>query len=145
MHLTRSVMILEPISDATLRAKQLVGAFIDIAKLPLNRLHQKEETKLHASAPELTLVGSSTPSEPAKPKQRKGPKGPNPLSVKKKKPSVIAEPPPPSIDSRPAGGKRKAEHDDLEFAATKRKRKRRKRAVVEIDQSENTVLNTPSQ
>jgi U3 small nucleolar RNA-associated protein 23 len=85
----------------------------------------------------LALVGSSTPSEPAK--KRNGPKGPNPLSVKKKKPSAVADPPQPSIDSRPAGGKRKADHDDLEFVATKRKRKRRKRAVVETDHSgENT-------
>ncbi|KAG6845979.1 hypothetical protein H0H87_011027 [Tephrocybe sp. NHM501043] len=61
-------MVLEPPSDLTLETKSAM-----------------EEKALHPSASDLTLVGPSTSTEI--PKKRKGPKGPNPLSVKKKKPT----------------------------------------------------------
>ncbi|KAI0735249.1 Fcf1-domain-containing protein, partial [Earliella scabrosa] len=67
VHMNRSVMILEPPSDATLRAKALA-----------------EEQALHPTAPEAAKLPTAAPSEPPK-KKKKGPKGPNPLSVKKKK------------------------------------------------------------
>jgi len=66
VHVNRSVMVLEPPSDATLKTKEM-----------------KEEEALHPSAPDMALAGASTVAEPVR-KRKKGPKGPNPLSVKKK-------------------------------------------------------------
>ncbi|OJT11822.1 rRNA-processing protein utp23 [Trametes pubescens] len=66
VHMNRSVMILEPPSDATLRVKALA-----------------EEKALHPSAPEAATLPTTAPEE--RPKKKKGPKGPNPLSVKRKK------------------------------------------------------------
>ncbi|KAF9015335.1 Fcf1-domain-containing protein [Cyathus striatus] len=67
IHVNRSVMVLEPPSDATLKEKQL-----------------NEERSLHATGSDIALVESPKP-EDTKPRKRKGPKGPNPLSMKKKK------------------------------------------------------------
>ncbi|KAG1755104.1 Fcf1-domain-containing protein [Suillus paluster] len=64
VHINRTVMVLEPPSEATLKAKELT-----------------EEQSLRPSAPELATVPQVKPVQ----KKRKGPKGPNPLSVKKKK------------------------------------------------------------
>lgn len=64
VHINRAVMVLEPPSEATLKAKEL-----------------NEEQSLRPSAPELATVPRDTPVS----KKRKGPKGPNPLSIKKKK------------------------------------------------------------
>jgi len=132
VHLTRSVMVLEPISDVTLRAKE-----------------NKEELKLHATAPEL----ASTPVEPAR--KRKGPKGPNPLSVKKKKSSLVSGRQQPITqttipDSRLCGRKRSADDDGSDrgagnsdnvgvMYASGKKRKRRKKAVVEIEQIQEKI------
>ncbi|THH20248.1 hypothetical protein EW146_g1096 [Bondarzewia mesenterica] len=69
LHINRSVMILEPPSDTTLRAKQL-------AEQQSLAPSTSESAKLKAAAP--------PQPEPLK-KKKKGPKGPNPLSVKKKK------------------------------------------------------------
>ncbi|KIK71200.1 hypothetical protein GYMLUDRAFT_211186 [Collybiopsis luxurians FD-317 M1] len=68
VHINRSVMILEPPSGATLRAKAL-----------------KEQGALNSttSAEKALLTSSSTVTEP--PKKRLRSKGPNPLSVKKRK------------------------------------------------------------
>ncbi|KZV75574.1 PIN domain-like protein [Peniophora sp. CONT] len=71
VHVNRSVMILEPPSDATLRVKALAEAN---ALAPST----SEAAQLKAAAPT---------SEPPKAKKKKGPKGPNPLSMKKKKAS----------------------------------------------------------
>ncbi|EAU92890.2 hypothetical protein CC1G_03677 [Coprinopsis cinerea okayama7 len=131
IHINRSVMVLEPPSDATLRAKLLA-----------------EEKSLHASGSDLTLVQATAPKEEPK-KKKKGPKGPNPLSVKKKK----TQPTPPKAKTSDNGknsskgaelGKRKREedddHDDVggDHAGTtdgagttgeaKKKRKRRRKA-----------------
>jgi U3 small nucleolar RNA-associated protein 23 len=75
---------------------------------------QTEEQKLHASAPDLALVGTSAAVQEEKFKKRKGPKGPNPLSVKKKKTTDMSKPStqkkPPATDEKvKAGTKRKAE------------------------------------
>lgn len=68
LHINRSVMILEPPSDTTLRAK-----------------HFAEQQSLAPSTSEIGKLKAAAPvSEPAK-KKKKGPKGPNPLSIKKKK------------------------------------------------------------
>ncbi|KAF9514234.1 hypothetical protein BS47DRAFT_1259450, partial [Hydnum rufescens UP504] len=74
VHINRVVMIIEPPSDATLRAKSLVSP--ELAKI-----------KTSTPTAQTTSTPSTTdPSTPPQNKKRKsGPKGPNPLSVKKKK------------------------------------------------------------
>ncbi|KAG8929908.1 hypothetical protein FRC02_004885 [Tulasnella sp. 418] len=66
VHINRSVLVLEPPSEATKSRKAEI-----------------EEADLHASASEV-LSNPTTKEQPTQPKRR-GPKGPNPLSVKKKK------------------------------------------------------------
>ncbi len=106
---------------------------------------QAEDQKLHATAPDLALVGPSTAEE--QPKKRKGPKGPNPLSIKKKKtndPPATPKPKPPksstNIDVKSSVGvKRKAEvlSDDerdgednkLIPQSSSKKRKRKRKAA----------------
>ncbi|KAK1223796.1 hypothetical protein PQX77_013320 [Marasmius sp. AFHP31] len=107
VHINRSVMVLEPPSDATIAAKR-----------------EDEEKALRAPAP---VHNIHTASEPP-PKKRKGPKGPNPLSVKKK-----AEPTPPkkAQDTATKVGEKRKREDDNETAegdggpVKKRKRKRK--------------------
>ncbi|PPQ89601.1 hypothetical protein CVT25_012346 [Psilocybe cyanescens] len=138
VHINRSVMVLEPPSDATLKAKEAT-----------------EDSKLHASAPDLALVPLVVPEQ--RPVKRKGPKGPNPLSVKKKKVCEAAKPgknlP---VKSQAAqvtiGSKRKADDDEddsdqgsdgavqgpLPIAATaasKRRKRRRKNKIVSESQT----------
>jgi len=67
VHVNRSVMVLEPPSDATMKTKEAA-----------------EEQALHPSAPDLALISSTSTVEPLR-KKKKGPKGPNPMSMKKKK------------------------------------------------------------
>ncbi|KAG1757392.1 Fcf1-domain-containing protein [Suillus lakei] len=88
VHINRAVMVLEPPSEATLKAKELT-----------------EEQSLRPSTPELATVPQDKPVL----KKRKGPKGPNPLSVKKKKkfPEVSARPSP----------KNKVKSSDTPFSA----------------------------
>ncbi|KAM5535389.1 hypothetical protein V8D89_010911, partial [Ganoderma adspersum] len=69
VHMNRSVMILEPVSDATLRAKAL-----------------EEEKALRPTEPEAAKLTATTSAPTEPPCKKKGPKGPNPLSMKKKKP-----------------------------------------------------------
>ncbi|KAI0348620.1 Fcf1-domain-containing protein, partial [Trametopsis cervina] len=68
IHVNRSVMILEPPSDATIRAK-----------------NSTEQQSLMPSSSELAQLAPASGAEEPPKKKRKGPKGPNPLSVKKKK------------------------------------------------------------
>ncbi|KIY45422.1 Fcf1-domain-containing protein, partial [Fistulina hepatica ATCC 64428] len=68
VHVNRSVTILEPPSDVTLRHKALT-----------------EDQAQEASTSERALVAPVDGNAPPPRKKRKGPKGPNPLSVKKKK------------------------------------------------------------
>ncbi|KAG2129947.1 PIN domain-like protein [Suillus clintonianus] len=74
IHINRAVMVLEPPSEATLKAKELT-----------------DEQSLHSSVPKL----ATALQDKLVPKKRKGPKGPNPLSVKKKQkyPEASARPP----------------------------------------------------
>ncbi|KAI0036703.1 Fcf1-domain-containing protein [Vararia minispora EC-137] len=102
LHLNRTVLILEPPSDATLRAKALA-----------------EQNALAPSASEAANLKSAT-VDPQPKKKKKGPKGPNPLSVKKKKTSVPAPsgPKPPPHDAASAGQKRKRNDDVAAEAPT---------------------------
>ncbi|KAI0307858.1 PIN domain-like protein [Multifurca ochricompacta] len=67
VHITRSVMILEPASDSTLRAKQ-----------------RAEQEALAPSTSERAMLKAATPQAKPVLKKKKGAKGPNPLSMKKK-------------------------------------------------------------
>lgn len=67
VHVNRAVMVLEPASDATLRAK-----------------HRAEQDALAPSTSERAILNAATPQVERVPKKKRGPKGPNPLSVKKK-------------------------------------------------------------
>ncbi|KAI0068472.1 hypothetical protein BV25DRAFT_1773973, partial [Artomyces pyxidatus] len=96
VHIDRSVMILEPPSDITVRAKVLVQ---QNAMAPST----SEAAKLKTSAP---------PPPPVK--KRKGPKAPNPLSVKKKK--TVEQPPKKTKDTT-----RKVDTGAQGLAGTKQK------------------------
>lgn len=137
VHINRSVMILEPPSDATLRAKALVRRALPCA--PCSYAHrvcpcsQEEEKALHPTAPEAAKLPTTAPTEPPR-KKKKGPKGPNPLSVKKKKPKPEASATAKKVQvesKADVGEKRKREDDDGESSAphiepTGHKRKRRR-------------------
>ena len=81
VHINRSVMILEPPSDATLKVKEMV-CFFPLLRVVFSTPQQNEHQKLHATAVDLLLVDPPSSKDL---KKRKGPKGPNPLSMKKKK------------------------------------------------------------
>jgi U3 small nucleolar RNA-associated protein 23 len=137
LHINRSVMVLEPPSDVTIKAKEAVSSSI-LHEPPMTLDDdQTEEQDLHVKPSDLALVGTPN-AEPVK-KKRKGPKGPNPLSVKKKQ--VIRTP---IADSR-VGEKRKRDALDAEvkmeanIAAglgsenTHRRRRRRTKTSQTID------------
>ena len=108
IHINRSVMVLEPPSDATLNAKHVVSVKYHRFPSILTVLSKNEERILHATLPELKSVSPSTSTQP--PRKKKGPKGPNPLSVKKKKPKAHPQPTHRSSgDKFSAGSKRKLE------------------------------------
>ncbi|KAI0374246.1 Fcf1-domain-containing protein [Pilatotrama ljubarskyi] len=119
VHMNRSVMILEPPSDATLRVKALV-----------------QEKALHPAPPEAAKLPAPAPTEPPK-KKKKGPKGPNPLSVKKKKPKQDPAAPAKKKEGegdKPKAGEKRKRDDDAEAnpsasrpegAGHKRKRRRK--------------------
>jgi len=98
LHINRSVMVLEPPSEATMRAKALMEAK---ALAPST----SEAVKLRTEEPEFVR------------KARRGPKGPNPLSVKKKKALPAQTPKKPSSTSDNAdmvkvGDKRKRDEQE---------------------------------
>ena len=140
VHVNRTVMILEPPSDATLRAKTLVRtrtppAATNALVAHLSALPQAEEKALHPTAPEAEkLPSTSTPVDPPR-KKKKGPKGPNPLSVKKKKPKADTSAPPNSSETKAMVGEKRRRDDDgadnpvsqTEGAASTHKRKRRRK------------------
>lgn len=136
VHINRSVIVLEPPSDATVKAKE-----------------EAEERALHA--PGLELVQSSASASVEQPRRiRKGPKGPNPLSVKKKTANVLppskklsestkTKPNPNSYTNDVEAGtkrKRSPNHESVDDAPDgnaeggesirKRRRKRKSRAEV---------------
>jgi len=108
-------MILEPASDATLRAK-----------------HRAEQDALVPSTSERAILNAATPQVEHVPKKKRGPKGPNPLSVKKKKPSV-QEPKKANFASTAQGeqvearGKRKRDESDSNGEASLPRPKPRRR------------------
>jgi len=106
VHVNRAVMILEPPSDATLAAKELI----------------EEQTSLPTAA-ELATIQTDAPVKPVR--RRKGPKGPNPLSVKKK-----AAPDPRqrvSTNSDPVSGQKRKNDGVAEETPTHALRKRKRR------------------
>ncbi|KAG1783762.1 Fcf1-domain-containing protein [Suillus placidus] len=111
VHINRAVMVLEPPSEATLKAKELT-----------------EEQSLRPSAPELATV----PRDKPVPKKRKGPKGPNPLSVKKKKN------PNPEAFARPSQ-KNKAESSDTPSSTAELPGQKRKRDLQDDKREEHSV------
>jgi len=130
VHVNRTVMVLEPPSDLTIETKEVM-----------------EEKALHPTAADMAVVGSSTTTEPPR-KKKKGPKGPNPLSVKKKKPTEISTPNDKAKANAAgtrlpakAGEKRKRDNDDkqdtihttlfevVDEAALRRTKKRRRKKV----------------
>jgi len=88
VHINRSVMILEPPSDVTMRAKLLM----------------EEKALNSASSTEKALLASSSMVTEPPPKKKRGPKGPNPLSVKKKK---VPNPPPAAVQAQGKSGSTK--------------------------------------
>ncbi|KAF9056347.1 Fcf1-domain-containing protein [Panaeolus papilionaceus] len=131
VHMNRAVMVLEPPSDITLRAKML-----------------NEEQKLHATGSDIALAGPSQQAESPM-KKKKGPKAPNPLSVKKKTVEPIQTQKAQNQYHEPqAGSKRKVDclqgantstAQDGETTSPKRKRKRR-RKVTGDDSNPTTIL-----
>ncbi|PIL32042.1 hypothetical protein GSI_06746 [Ganoderma sinense ZZ0214-1] len=120
IHVNRSVTILEPVSDATLRAKAL-----------------EEDKALHPTKPEAAKLTPTTSAATELPRKKKVPKGPNPLSMKKKKPkpeenvsAAKSEFPDPTAQ---VGEKRRWQDDDQEEGAmstkegSTHKRKRRRK------------------
>jgi len=96
VHINRSVMILEPMSETSVEVKE-----------------KAEQRQMLPSASESAKVAQSKPAEEPPRKKRKGPKGPNPLSVKKKakQPSTPALKGATTEDTDKAGGKRKRAED----------------------------------
>ncbi|CUA75993.1 rRNA-processing protein UTP23 [Rhizoctonia solani] len=75
VHVNRSVMVLEPRSEATIKAK-----------------NQSESTNMGVTESEAKVLTSTSAPAPAGPThRRKIAKGPNPLSIKKKKPGLASE------------------------------------------------------
>ncbi|KZT30343.1 PIN domain-like protein [Neolentinus lepideus HHB14362 ss-1] len=101
IHINRSVVVLEPPSDATLEKKET----------------EEEQALLVPDAEKAHLPPIASTIEPPK-KKCKGPKGPNPLSVKKKKTKSDTSVSPANTASREFGGgqvgsKRKREDADV--------------------------------
>ncbi|KAF9068041.1 Fcf1-domain-containing protein [Rhodocollybia butyracea] len=107
VHINRSVMILEPASDTTMRAKALM----------------EQQALTSTSSTEKAILNSSSTSEPP-PKKKRGPKGPNPLSVKKKKVSDSLPANKVKADQRPKEKRVAIEADNEGDADGSRKRKR---------------------
>ncbi|KAJ3990540.1 Fcf1-domain-containing protein [Lentinula detonsa] len=114
VHINRSVMILEPPSDTTIRAKALM---------------EQKVLNSTASTETALLASLSTSTEPV-PRKKRGPKGPNPLSVKKKKtpnllpqPQLTKSPSKASLDGKDVGsGKQEKGEDKKSDDTHKRKR-----------------------
>ncbi|SMN21277.1 similar to Saccharomyces cerevisiae YOR004W UTP23 Essential nucleolar protein that is a component of the SSU (small subunit) processome involved in 40S ribosomal subunit biogenesis [Maudiozyma saulgeensis] len=110
VHISRSVMVMEPLSDASAR----VSRRKEVSKL-YEGLNNPKPSK------EKPAEKESTATESKKPKQRgpRGPKGPNPLSMKKRKRETKAD-----IDSSKNG--MKSSLNDKEEGQSGTKRRRRK-------------------
>jgi len=120
VHINRAVMILEPPSDVTSKAKQ-----------------QIEEKTFQPSAAELATIRADNLADP--PRRRRTPKGPNPLSVKKKAVSRARQltfTPRTSDEADPVTGQKRnctdVEEDGTTPAARKRKRRRKHESSSEV-------------
>lgn len=136
VHVKRAVMILEPASDATLRAKNCVcyANNISCMTLPLLMNAQAEQDALRPSTSERDILDAATPQVEHVPKKKRGPKAPNPLSVKKKTRKQSVQEPKKANFTRPTGGeqveakgKRKQDESDSNDEASSPKLKRRRR------------------
>ncbi|CAE6352582.1 unnamed protein product [Rhizoctonia solani] len=97
VHINRSVMVLEPRSHATIKAKE-----------------QSESAHMGVTDSEAQILTSATVPTPTEPThKRKIAKGPNPLSIMKKK-SKMASEPQSKHQSGPKPGKRKRDTELLE-------------------------------
>ncbi|KAL5495318.1 hypothetical protein ACEPAI_781 [Sanghuangporus weigelae] len=146
VHIKRSVIILEPASEATERVKSMM------------EIERMKPSEAESSNIVSTLEKSDANTDAPPIKKKQGPKGPNPLSVKKKKPKESNR----QTQSRnhqeqtqSVGSKRKHENDDddgdgdarqqedvdnrsTSQTASKRTRKRvRKRKRLGVEQSED--------
>jgi len=135
IYINRSVMIMEPMADATAgnREREEKSKFRDGLKRGSGSLKRKRDDEEGDKS-----VGDEEKA-PKKSKQRRGPKEPNPLSVKKKKPKVEAA----SLKAVPKeskketgdqdGDEEKAENVDGSGATGtgKRKRKRKHKVTAE--------------
>ncbi|KAI9462507.1 Fcf1-domain-containing protein [Lactarius psammicola] len=117
VHVTRAVMILEPASDSTLRAK-----------------HSAEQDALVPSTSERAVLNAATPQAEHVSKKKRGPKGPNPLSVKKKiQKHSVQEPKKANFGGTARGeevkarGKRKRDESDSNGETSSPRPKRRRR------------------
>jgi len=89
VHINRSVMVLEPASDATLQSKERVRyAMFQTPLCTHTFTSQAELDALGPSKSEKATLNAVTPQVEPVVKRKKRPKGPNPLSVKKKVPKV---------------------------------------------------------
>ncbi|KIP12024.1 hypothetical protein PHLGIDRAFT_98791 [Phlebiopsis gigantea 11061_1 CR5-6] len=134
VHITRSVMILEPMSEISQQVKA-----------------RAEQQILLPSSTETAKLAATAPAAEGPPKKkRKGPKGPNPLSMKKKKPKQAESAPRPATKdaekSVNLGEKRKRVDDEQVSpappdAATSHghKRKHRRKGVSNASGSIQTL------
>ncbi|KAH9004393.1 Fcf1-domain-containing protein [Lactarius hatsudake] len=128
VHVNRAVMVLEPASDATLRAK-----------------HRVEQDALVPSTSERAILNAATPQVEHVPKKKSDPKGPNPLSVKKKaRKHIIQEPKKASLtgtaqdEEVEVRRKRKQdESDSNDEESSSRPKRRRRRKSHSRPQGEN--------
>jgi U3 small nucleolar RNA-associated protein 23 len=116
VHINRSVMVLEPPSEATLQFKQ-----------------RAEHDALGPSKSEKAALNAVTPQVEPVVKRKKRPKGPNPLSVKKKTPKSTV-PATTGVENADVGSKRnRQEADDIGGVSVethpKPKRRRRQKAA----------------
>ncbi|KAL2017834.1 hypothetical protein VTK56DRAFT_1636 [Thermocarpiscus australiensis] len=132
MYVKRSVMILEPMSSASMQAREREerAKFLDgIVRRPQKRKREEAdsdeensgseaEDEDHGEGKDSQAGEAEAKDTPRKKRKKYGPKGPNPLSVKKPKKKSTADQKP----RKPADSSAKAP------AETKAKRKRRKKS-----------------
>ncbi|CDK26393.1 unnamed protein product [Kuraishia capsulata CBS 1993] len=134
IYMNRSVMIMEPLSPASMKVQQR----IENGKLTggLNSKHagviETEKPKAIASGDKVEANAEGTETE--KPKKRKrGPKEPNPLSMKKKKTEKTSE------DANDTNNQNEGNGDDL--GDKKRRKRKHKKSTQDTDETEETHAN----
>ncbi|KAL2142615.1 hypothetical protein VTI28DRAFT_1006 [Corynascus sepedonium] len=135
MYVRRSVMILEPMSSSSARAreKEERSKFLDgIIRQPKKRKREEEESDDEHSGTESEgegdgladrTKGAQGEDKSKKKRKKYGPKGPNPLSVKKPKKAASGATPKPNSSTAPL-----TEAPTETATEKKAKRKRRKKA-----------------